>query len=153
MHSSPSLVVADLGSWWLPIKLPCTHCLTPQAHNHVGLKQSTSRSLADVGGSSSSGSAAADYLGCGQQGGSSADPGVDTLELLDDADEAAGSTVRCMLLFVFMFAHHVLVFVDHAFHACTRRTDALLMLYHREVTTLSAFCLARSPCRLLSSEV
>ena len=78
------------------------------------LKQSTSTGIADVGGSSSSGSAAADDLGSGQQGPSSAHPGVDTLELLDDADEEDGSTVSCMLLFVFMFAH-VLVFVGHAF--------------------------------------
>ena len=70
--------------------------------------------MAGVGGSSSSGSTSADDLGSGQQGGSSADPGVDTIELLDDADEEAGSTVRCMLLFVFIFAH-VLVFVGLAF--------------------------------------
>ena len=101
-----------LGSWWLPIKLPCTHCPTPQAHNHVGLKQSTRmRSMADVGGSSSSGSAAADDLGGGQKGGSSADPGVVTIDLLDDADEEPGSTVRCLLSFVFMCANHAVVFV------------------------------------------
>ena len=71
--------------------------------------------MADVGGASSaSGSAAADDLGSGQQGSSSADPGVDTIELLHDADEEAGLTVRCMLLFVFIFAH-VLVFVGRAF--------------------------------------
>ena len=68
-------------SWWLPIKLPGTHYPTPQAHNHVELKQSISISTADVEGSSSSGSAAADDLGSGQQGGSSADPGVDKIEL------------------------------------------------------------------------
>ena len=68
-------------SWWLPIKLPGTHYPTPQAHNHVELKQSISISTADVEGSSSSGSAAADDLGSGQQGGSSADPGVKTIEL------------------------------------------------------------------------
>ena len=61
-----------------------------------------------------SGSAAADDLGSGQQGSSSADPGVDTIELLHDADEEAGLTVRCMLLFVFIFAR-VLVFVGRAF--------------------------------------
>ena len=39
-------------------------------------------SMADVGGSNNcSGSAAADDLGSGQQGGSSADPGVDMIEL------------------------------------------------------------------------
>ena len=39
--------------------------------------------MADVGGSNNcSGSAAADDLGSGQQGGSSADPGVVTVELL-----------------------------------------------------------------------
>ena len=37
--------------------------------------------MADVGGSSSSGSAAEDDLGSGQQGGSSAHPGLDTVEL------------------------------------------------------------------------
>ena len=37
--------------------------------------------MADVGGSSSSGSAVEDDLGSGQQGGSSADPGLDTIEL------------------------------------------------------------------------
>ena len=72
----------DCRSWWLPIKLPGTHYPTPQAHNHVELKQSISISTADVEGSSSSGSAAADDLGSGQQGGSSADPGVVTVELL-----------------------------------------------------------------------
>ena len=71
----------DCRSWWLPIKLPCTHCPTPQAHHHVELKQSTSVNIADVGGSSSSGSAAEDDLGSRQQGGSPADPGVDTIEL------------------------------------------------------------------------
>ena len=58
-------------SWWLPIKLPCTHYPTPQAHNHVELNQSISISMADLGCSSSSGSGAADDLGSGQQGGSS----------------------------------------------------------------------------------
>ena len=58
----------DCRSWWLPIKLPCTHCPTPQAHHHVELKQSTSINIADVGGSSSSGSAAEDDLGSGQHG-------------------------------------------------------------------------------------
>ena len=71
--------LGDCRSWWLPIKLPCTHCPTPQAHNHVELKQSISISMADVAGSSSS-SVAEDDLGSGQQGGSSADPGVDTIE-------------------------------------------------------------------------
>ena len=66
---------------WMPIKLPCTHCPTPQAHNHVELKQSIGISMADVGDSSCSGSAAEDDLGGGQQGYSSADPGVDTIEL------------------------------------------------------------------------
>ena len=37
--------------------------------------------MGDVGGSSSSGSAAEDDVGSWQQGGSSADPGVDTIEL------------------------------------------------------------------------
>ena len=68
-------------SWWLPIKLPGTHYPTPQAHNHVELKQSISISTADVEGSSSSSSVAEDDLGSGQQGGSSADPGVDKIEL------------------------------------------------------------------------
>ena len=75
--------MAALGGcrfWSLPIKLSSTHCLTPLAHNHVELKHSTSISMADVGGSSSSGSAAGDDLGSEQQGGSSADPGVDTIE-------------------------------------------------------------------------
>ena len=69
---------SELGclSWWLPIKLPCTHYPTPQAHNHVELKQNISISMADVGGSRSSCAVAADDLGSGQQGGSSADPGV-----------------------------------------------------------------------------
>ena len=48
------------------------------------------------GGSSSSGSAVTDDPGSGQQAGSPAGPGVDTIELLEDADEEAGSTVRCM---------------------------------------------------------
>ena len=68
-------------SWWLPSRLPCTHCPTPQAHDHVELKQSISITTADVGGSSSNGSAAEDDLGSEQQGGSSADPGVDAIEL------------------------------------------------------------------------
>ena len=51
--------------------------------------------MAEVGGSSSSGSAAADDLGSGQHGGSSADPGVDTIELLDDADEEVGPRLCC----------------------------------------------------------
>ena len=34
-----------LGSWWLSIKLPRTHYPTPQAHNNVELKQSTSISM------------------------------------------------------------------------------------------------------------
>ena len=68
------------GSWWLPIKLPCTHCPTPRAHNHVELKQSISMSMADVVGRSSSRSVDEDDLNSGQQGGSSADPGVDTIE-------------------------------------------------------------------------
>ena len=55
------------GSWRLPTKLPCTHCPTPHAGSHVELKQSTNMSMADVGGSSSSGSATADDLGSGQQ--------------------------------------------------------------------------------------
>ena len=47
------------------------------------LKQSISVGTADVGGSSSSsGSAAAHDLGGGQQRSSSADPGVDTIEVL-----------------------------------------------------------------------
>ena len=37
--------------------------------------------MEDVAGSSCSGSAAADDLSSGQQGGSSADPGVDTTDL------------------------------------------------------------------------
>ena len=55
-----------LGSCWLPIKLLCTHCPTPQAHNHVELKQSSSISMADVGGSNSSRSARADDTASGQ---------------------------------------------------------------------------------------
>ena len=91
-HNSPRWLPI-LGSWWLPIKLLCTHCPTLRAHNHVELKQSIS--MAEVGGSSSSGSAAADDLGSGQHGGSSADPGVDTIELLDDADEEVGPRLCC----------------------------------------------------------
>ena len=131
-HDSPWWLPI-LGSWWLPIKLPCIHCLIPQAHNHVGLNQSTGIiSMVNVGGSSCSGSAAAaDDLGSGQQGGSSADPGVDTIELLDDADEEAGSTTRCMLLlFVFMFSH-VPSFCSTCLHACTRHINALLLLHHK----------------------
>ena len=77
-------MTARLGgcrSWCLPIKLPCTHCPTLQAHNHVELKQGVGISMEDVAGSSCSGSAAADDLSSGQQGGSSADPGVDTTDL------------------------------------------------------------------------
>ena len=74
-------MIANLGSWWLPVKLACAHCPTPQAHNHVELKQSTSISMAVVGGSSSRGSEAEDDFGSEQQGDSSADPGVDAIEL------------------------------------------------------------------------
>ena len=92
-------------SWWLPIKLPCTHCPTPQAHNQVELKQSTSISMADVGGSSSSGSAAEDDLGSGQQGGSSADPRVDTIELLAHMYVfPCGSCIKLALAHTFNFA-------------------------------------------------
>ena len=59
------------------------------------LNQSISISMADLGCSSSSGSGAADDLGSGQHGGSSADPGVDTIELLDDADEEVGPRLCC----------------------------------------------------------
>ena len=81
--------------WWLSIKLSCTHCPTPQTHNHVEPKQSTIISMADIGGSSSSGCAAADDLGSGQQGGSSADSEVDTIDLLGDADEEVGPRLSC----------------------------------------------------------
>ena len=40
----------------------------------------------DAGGSSSSGSPAADYLGSGQHAGSSADPGVGMIDLLEAVD-------------------------------------------------------------------
>ena len=56
-----------LGSWWLPAKLPCTHCPIPHARIHRELTQGTSIRMADVGGSSSSGSRNADDLGRGQQ--------------------------------------------------------------------------------------
>ena len=59
--------------------------------------------MTDVGGSSSSRSATADDLGSAQQ--DSVDPGVDTIDLLDDVDEEAGSTVRYTLLVVFVFTH------------------------------------------------
>ena len=76
VHTACQLFLGGCRSWWLPIKLPCTHYPTPQAHNHVELKQNISISVADVGGSRSSCAVAADDLGSGQQGGSSADPGV-----------------------------------------------------------------------------
>ena len=102
----------DLGDCRSSSHAPHAHAA--QLHKHTrGVKQSTSISMADIGGSSSSGSATADDLSSAQQGGSSADPGVETTEWLDDADEEAVSTVRCMLFFVFGFAH-VLVFVCHA---------------------------------------
>ena len=61
-----------------------SHAHTAQLHKHtitMELKQSVSISMTHVGGSSSSGSAAEDDLRSGQQGGSSADPGVDTIAL------------------------------------------------------------------------
>ena len=50
--------LGDCRSWWLPIKLSCTHYPTLRAHNDVELKQSIRISMANAGDSSSSGSAA-----------------------------------------------------------------------------------------------
>ena len=59
-HTTWQPFLGGCPSWWLPIKLPCTLCPTPQAHNHVELKRSISLSMAGVWGTRSSGSAAAD---------------------------------------------------------------------------------------------
>ena len=74
----PTFVVADLGGCRSSSH---AHCPTPQAHDHVDLKQRKSINTVDVVGSSSIGSAAEDYLGSGQQGDSSANPEIDTIKL------------------------------------------------------------------------
>ena len=118
-------------SWWLPIKLPCTHCPTPQAHNQVELKQSTSISMADVGGSSSSGSAAEDDLGSGQQGGSSADPRVDTIELLAHMYVfPCGSCIKLALAHTFNFARKHPAWSSSCFtHVCQGGTWTIYLLH------------------------
>ena len=57
---------------WLPIlvaadKTPMHTLPNSTAHNHMEVKQNISISMADVGGSNSSGSVAADDLGIRQQ--------------------------------------------------------------------------------------